>query len=123
MTTIPKPPMYRVALYQLSLLLPVGVILLLFGDARGWSVMLGGLIQIVPQAWFTRQAFRYTGARQAHLVVQAMYQGETGKVVLTAALFVVAFVGLKNLNFLVLMSSFIVMMPVQWFFTIRVLKR
>ena len=123
MTTIPKPPMYRVALYQLCLLLPIGSILLLIGDARGWSVMLGGLIQIVPQAWFTRQAYRHTGARQAHLVVQAMYQGETGKVVLTAALFVVAFVGLKNLNFLVLMSSFIVMMPVQWFFTIRVLKR
>jgi ATP synthase protein I len=122
MTTIPKPPVYRVALYQLSLLLLVCGVLLLFGDVRGWSVMTGGLIQIIPQAWFTRQAYRYTGARQVHLVVRAIYQGETGKVALTAALFVITFVVLKNLNFLVLMSTFIVMIPVQWFFTVRILN-
>lgn len=88
----------------------------------GYSVLVGGVIQVVPHAWFARQAFKYTGARQTHMVVRAMYQGETGKVVLTAALFVIAFSELPNLNFLVLMSTFILMIPVQWYFTVRLMK-
>tara|TARA_B110001452_G_scaffold125488_1_gene104148 strand:+ start:1774 stop:2145 length:372 start_codon:yes stop_codon:yes gene_type:complete len=122
MTTIPKPPVNRVALYQMCLLMPITGIAFLLDAVMGYSVLVGGVIQVVPHAWFARQAFKYTGARQTHMVVRAMYQGETGKVVLTAALFVIAFSELPNLNFLVLMSTFILMIPVQWYFTVRLMK-
>lgn len=122
MTTIPKPPFNRVALYQMCLLLPITGVAFILDAAVGLSALVGGVIQVVPHAWFTRQAFKYTGARQTHLVVRAMYQGETGKVVLTAALFVIAFSELPNLNFLALMSTFILMIPVQWYFTVRLMK-
>jgi len=122
MTTIPKPPFNRVALYQMCLLLPITGVAFLLDAAVGLSALVGGVIQVVPHAWFTRQAFKYTVARQTHLVVRAMYQGETGKVVLTAALFVIAFSELPNLNFLALMSTFILMIPVQWYFTVRLMK-
>lgn len=122
MTTIPKPPFNRVALYQMCLLLPITGVAFLLDAAVGLSALVGGVIQVVPHAWFTRQAFKYTGARKTHLVVRAMYQGETGKVVLTAALFVIAFSELPNLNFLALMSTFILMIPVQWYFTVRLMK-
>ena len=85
--------------------------------------MVGGLIQIGPQAWFARQAFKYAGARQVDKIVRAMYWGESGKVFLTAALFITAFILWKQLNFLAVFSTFIVMIPVQWFITIRILKQ
>ena len=63
MTTIPKPPVDKVALYQFLVLLPLSGLLLFVSEIVGYSVLIGGLIQIVPQAWFARQAYKYTGAR------------------------------------------------------------
>jgi ATP synthase protein I len=122
MTTIPKPPIHRVALYQLLVLLSVSGLLLFVSEIVGFSVLIGGLIQIIPQAWFARQAYKYTGARQVDLMVRAMYRGETGKIVLTAAMFVATFILWKQLHFLAVFSAFIVMIPLQWFITIRILK-
>jgi ATP synthase protein I len=106
----------------LLVLLSVSGLLLFFSEIVGYSVLIGGLIQIVPQAWFTRQAYKYTGARQVDLMVRAMYRGETGKIVLTAAMFVITFMLWKQLHFLAVFSTFIVMIPLQWFITIRILK-
>ena len=122
MMTIPKPPMHRVALYQIIVLLPVSGLLMMVSQVIAYSVLIGGLIQIVPQAWFARQAFKYAGARQVHLVARAMYQGAAGKIVLTAAMFITTFILWKELNFLVVLSTFIVMIPLQWFITVRLLK-
>ncbi|MGB2002979.1 MAG: ATP synthase subunit I, partial [Porticoccaceae bacterium] len=86
MTTISTPPIQRVALYQLLILLPVCGIVSGFDVTLAGSMLVGGLIQIIPQAWYARQAFRYRGARQVNKIVRAMYWGESGKVILTAAL-------------------------------------
>jgi len=51
-----------------------------------------------------------------------MYLGESGKIVLTASLFVVCFILWEQLNFLAVFSTFILMMPVQWMITAKVLK-
>jgi len=122
MTTISTPPLYKVALYQIVTLLVISGLLVLGDRVLALSVLVGGLIQIGPQAWFARQAFKYTGARQVDRVVRAMYIGESGKIILTASLFVACFTMWEQLNFLAVFSAFIVMIPVQWAITIRVLK-
>jgi len=122
MTTISTPPLYKVALYQTLILLGVVGFLAVGDIVLAFSVLVGGFIQIGPQAWFARQAFRYTGARQVDKVVRAMYMGESGKIVLTASLFVVCFILWEQLNFLAVFSTFILMMPVQWMITAKVLK-
>lgn len=122
MTTISTPPLYKVALYQTLILIFVGGFLALEDTVLAFSVLVGGFIQIGPQAWFARQAFKYTGARQVDKVVRAMYLGESGKIVLTASLFVACFVLWEQLNFLAVISTFIVMIPVQWFITAKVLR-
>lgn len=122
MTTISTPPLYKVALYQTLILVTVGGFLALGDVVLAFSVLVGGFIQIAPQAWFARQAFKYIGARQVDKVVRAMYLGESGKIVLTASLFVACFTLWEQLNFLAVFSSFIVMTPVQWFITARVLR-
>jgi ATP synthase protein I len=122
MTTIYTPPLYKVALCQTLVLLVVGGFLAIGDIVLAFSVLVGGFIQIGPQAWFARQAFKYTGARQVDKVVRAMYLGESGKIVLTASLFVTCFILWEQLNFLAVFSTFILMMPVQWMITVKVLK-
>ena len=87
------------------------------------SVLIGGLIQICPQAWFTRQAFRYTGARKVQSIVRAMYWGEAGKVVLTTVLFTASFILVKPLSIGAVFSSFVAMILVQYLAVIILLKR
>ena len=123
MTTIPKPPLTRVAIYQLAALLPASGFLLLVDTMLAFSVLVGGLAQIVPQAWFARQAYKYSGAQQASLVVRAMYRGETGKVVLAATLMAVLFTLHKQWNFFALFMAYIAMIPLQLIFTKRALQK
>lgn len=123
MTTIALPAVKKVALYQLALLLPASAALLGWDTVVAYSVLLGGLIQLIPQAWFARQAFRYAGARRVQSIVSAMYWGETGKVVLSAVLFTATFLLVSPLNVGALFGSFVAMILVQWFSIFRVLKR
>ena len=123
MTTISLPAVKKVALYQLALLLPASALLLGWSSVVAYSVLLGGLIQIIPQAWFARQAFRYAGARRVQSIVSAMYWGETGKVVLSAVLFTATFLLVSPLSVGALFSSFVTMILVQWFSIFTVLKR
>ena len=123
MTTISLPAVKKVALYQLALLLPASAALLGWNMQIAYSVMLGGLIQIVPQAWFAQQAFRFAGARRVQSIVSAMYWGETGKVVLSAVLFTATFLLVSPLNVGALFSSFVAMILVQWFLVFTILKR
>ena len=123
MTTISLPAVKKVALYQLAVLLPATAALLGWDAVVAYSALLGGLIQIIPQAWFARQAFRYAGARRVHAIVSAMYWGETGKVVLSAVLFTTTFLMISPLNVGALFSSFVIMILVQCLLVVILLKR
>jgi ATP synthase protein I len=83
---------------------------------------MGGLIQILPQAWFSRQAFKYAGASNVDKVVRSMYRGELGKVVMTASLFAILFIVDKQWNYIVLFTTFLAMIPLQWFLTKKALQ-
>ena len=98
MTTIPKPPVLKVSLIQLLFLLSVSAGFFWFDIVVGYSILLGGLTQWVPQFWFTYQAFKYAGASQAQKVLSSMYRGEAGKIVLTASGCIGTFVLFENVN-------------------------
>ena len=121
MTTIPKPPITKVAIYQLAALLPTSVSASFVGYRAGLFSVSRRVGTDSPHAWFARQAYKYSGAKQAPLVVRAMYRGETGKVVLTATLMAVLFALHKQWNYLALFTAFIAMIPLQLIFTRRAL--
>ena len=122
MTTIPKPELLKAFLYQLAVLLLIVFALCMIDGLIALSALMGGLVQILPQAWFSRQAFKYAGARQMDLIVKSIYRGEAGKVVLTAALFAMLFSVDKQWNYLVLFTTFLTMIPLQWFLTKKALE-
>lgn len=113
MSTIPKPRILSALMIQLSVLLVLSAVAFWNDSLLGFSVLVGGLNQIVPQAWFSYYAFKHGGANETHLILRSMYRGETGKILLTASGFVAVFVLFDDLNMLGFMATFIAMIPLQ----------
>lgn len=113
MNTIPRPAVMKVVRLQSLTLAVVAGIALLLDTEIGVSILLGGLIQLIPQAWFTWQAFKYAGANHASAIVRSMYRGEAGKLVLTACGFTIVYSVMDNVNAIALMGAFITMLGVQ----------
>lgn len=122
MAPIARPPVHLIARFQLVVLFLVSLALLPIDWALAASAATGGLIQIIPQAWFTRRAYRYSGARQVRNVVNAMYRGESGKLLLAAALFALVFHRFSWLDPATLFISFGAMIVVQLFVTAKTIN-
>lgn len=83
----------------------------------GWKIamspLLGGLVALVPNLYF---AFKVYLARQstAQEIVNAFYAGETVKLILTVALFVIV-IRIPSVDFLTLLAGYIAVLSVFWF--------
>ena len=109
-------PVLKVLLTQiLVVLLIAAVVTVVRGWTAGYSAICGGLVAWLPNVYFARKAFRYSGARAAKDILKSFYAGEAGKFVLTAALFAMVFTGVKPLDAPVLFGAFIVTQMVNWF--------
>ncbi|WP_205342795.1 F0F1 ATP synthase subunit I [Denitrificimonas caeni] len=100
--------MFSVILLQAAMTVLIG---LLFWLIQGWvaaySAWLGGLTALLPNMYFTYKAFQYFGARSIAVIVQSFWAGEMGKLILTALLFAVLFLGVKPLNVLAVFIGYI----------------
>ncbi|WP_051326742.1 MULTISPECIES: ATP synthase subunit I [Aliagarivorans] len=85
----------------------------LFDKEVALSVLLGGLIFLLPNALFTAMAFLFVGARQGKNVVLSFYLGEVLKLTLVSMLFVMAFALLEVVP-LALLLGFIFSTMTQW---------
>ena len=107
-----KTPLHRLAVFpllltQLAATLLVAVIGWMWkGPVAGYSALLGGMIALVPNVYFTYKAFRYFGARSVKAIVQSLWSGEMGKLFLTAALFALVFAGVERLNVAALFAGY-----------------
>lgn len=87
---------------------------LLFGVTAAYSVLLGGLICLIPNCYFAYRAFQYEGARAAREIVKSFYRGEAGKLILTSLLFAGVFAGVKPLNALALFIGYCAVLSISW---------
>ncbi len=110
---IEKPPTYRVILVQcLSVILIALAVYLLKGQEFAVSAILGGLLVILPNAYFAWRAFRYNQTRSAAHLVGGFVQAELGKFLITALLFALVFKLVKPLVTGALFASFVVVLLV-----------
>ena len=123
MSTIAKPAVHSVASRQLALLLLMTAAVTPFGVEIASSVWVGGLIHLIPHAWFAHMAYRHTGARQVRRVVRGFYLGHAGKLMLTATLVVAAAKLPFSVNFLVVLITFIVMVPLYLLLVAKLFHR
>ncbi|MGI9288154.1 MAG: ATP synthase subunit I [Pseudomonadales bacterium] len=107
--TIKKPPVFRLILLQCICTVTLAAGFYVWkSDTGGLSALLGGLIAILPSAWFAWRAFRYNGTRQAERIVGSFYMGEAGKFALLAVLFALVFKLVEPLHIGALFGAFIV---------------
>ena len=95
---IARPPVHWITFLQLALLISLCLCVLAFDIVLAYSVLSGGLIAIVPQAYFALLAFRWRGARSARAIARSSYVGQLGKYVLSIAGFALVFAVLRPLN-------------------------
>lgn len=105
--TIARPPLLRIYGLQFVVLMLVSVGIFPFDWVEAYSAFAGGMIAIAPNAYFARQAFRYSGALYAREVSRSFYRGEVGKYLTTVLLFAGVFAALSPLNVLVLFLAYL----------------
>ncbi len=95
---ISRPPAYRVTVAQTVVLLVIWMGASFLDPVIAYSSLLGGLVAIVPQAWFANRIFRWRGARSAQQIAKASYGAEIGKFVLAVAGFALVFALVRPLE-------------------------
>lgn len=104
---------------QLGILLLIVSIVWWFNPWVAYSMLLGGLIYWIPNAYFTLYTFRFRGAQAAAIVLRSMYRGEVGKFMLTVVGFALVFTWVKPIEPIALFVTYIVMIFSQWILVSR----
>lgn len=110
---IARPPVYRITLTQLVVLVLLCMILLASDKVRAYSLLSGGLIAVLPQAYFAALAFRWRGARSARAIAHSSYAGQVGKFLLSIAGFAAVFVLLRPIDAPAVFAGYLVMLTIQ----------
>ena len=83
------------------------------GRFMALSAALGGLAAFIPNLYFALKMQRASG-QEARKFVRAFYAGETGKLLLTGALFALIF-QIPNIDILPLLAGYMTALSVFWF--------
>jgi ATP synthase protein I len=84
--------MQRLWLVQLSFTLIIATVCALIYDIQtALSALFGGLVFIIPNAYFAITVFKYQGARAAKQIMNGFYKGEAMKIILSVFLFTAVF--------------------------------
>jgi ATP synthase protein I len=110
---IARPPAHRITLAQLAALATLCLLLLALDKVIAYSVLSGGLIAIVPQAYFAIRAFRWRGAQSAEAMARSAYAGVIGKFLLSVAGFALAFAVVRPIDGLAVFAGYLAMLMLQ----------
>lgn len=110
-----KRGIQRLWLLQMAITLIVTAVCALTRNANAAiSALLGGLVCIIPNAYFASKLFKHQGARAAKQIVNSFYKGEALKIVMSVFLFTVVF-GLFRITPLAFFVSYILILMSHWF--------
>ncbi len=86
---------------------------LIAGRSYALSAALGGAAAFIPNLYFALRVHKSAG-QEARKIVRSFYAGESGKLLLTAALFFMIF-QLPNIEILPLLAVYVAALSVFWF--------
>jgi ATP synthase protein I len=110
MSTIKAPPIYKIAVFQVIFLLVLTLVSMpLAGWVSAYSLLLGGLISVLPGTQFARRVFKYRGARAAEQIAREVNRGESVKLIVSGLAFALTFIYVKPLNVVALFSGFVLL--------------
>ena len=109
----------RLAAYKLVLAQAVMAVICfvffftMWGVQYGYMAFAGGLIAVLPNFVFVTLAFSHSGASQTDKVLKSFYWGEAVKLLLTIALFSIAF-SQFNAAFMPIFVGYLLCLMVHW---------
>jgi ATP synthase protein I len=98
-------PVYRIIRWQLLATIVASVICAIFDGVAAYSILLGGVTCIIPSAFSAWRLLRETadpGAAVGHMIM-----AETGKLLVTVAIFIAVFLLVEPLDVLLYFGTFI----------------
>jgi len=103
----------KVLIMQASIAVSVSMVFLVVGsESMAISAIVGGLTAFLPNLYFAYRISLSKG-KSAKKIVQSFYSGESRKVLMTCALFAVAF-QVPGVQFFPLMVCFVAVLSVFW---------
>jgi len=104
----------KILSYQILIILIITALLAGYGGmSYAISCALGGVAAFIPNLYFALRIHKTVG-QPARKVMNSFYAGESGKLILTAALFVLIF-KVPNIAILPLLLGYIAALSVFWF--------
>lgn len=89
-----------------------GIFALAKGYAEALNPLLGGLTAFVPNLYFALRVSR-SYHQEPKKIVNSFYAGESGKLILTAALFMLVF-QFPNIKLLPLLTGYVAVLSIFW---------
>ncbi|HET8849407.1 MAG TPA: ATP synthase subunit I [Marinobacter sp.] len=102
-------PLKQWLIIEMATVIVISLLWMLESRLAGYSAFTGGLIFVIPNAYFAHRAYRYQGARQMHLAVSNIFRAESAKLALTAVFFAAVFTLMEPVHELALLFTFAVM--------------
>lgn len=102
-------PLARWLAIEFSLIVILSLLWTIESRLAGYSAFVGGLIFVIPNAYFAHRMYRYQGARQAPVMVGNMFRAEGIKLALTAVGFAAVFILMEPVHVPALLFTFAVM--------------
>jgi len=106
---ITRLPLVRWLAIEFSVIIILSLLWMIESRLAGYSAFLGGLIFVIPNAYFAHRMYRYEGARNARLMVGNMFRAESIKIALTAVFFAAVFILMEPVHVPALLFTFAVM--------------
>jgi ATP synthase protein I len=104
----------KILSYQVLIILIVTLGFIVSGrQQQVLSAVLGGFAAFVPNLYFALRIYRSRG-QEARKIVNSFYAGESGKLLLTAALFMMIF-QIQDIQILPLLVGYVAALSVFWF--------
>ena len=90
--------------FVVTIILSAG--LLIYDGTAAYSALAGGMIATMANAWFAIKVFRVKSTGTPETLLTTFYVGEIYKFIFTGAMFVMAFVLIKPVNVVALLSTY-----------------
>ena len=105
-------PLREWLLIEMVVLVVLSLLWLMESKAAGYSAFIGGLIFVIPNAYFAHRTYRFEGARQMQLAVSNMFRAASIKIALTAIFFAAVFTLMESVHGPALLFTFAVMVAI-----------
>lgn len=115
-----KIPVRITLISQIAFITPVAAIAYWLDPVKGYSCLLGALIYLVPNLYFTLYAFRFSKVEHVQWIAKSFNTGEYGKLALVAVGFALVLKFIQPLNPVMLFAGFCSLVALQWFIALKI---